>query len=209
MGSIMSGPWCARSSEGALCRRPRDPHPPRGHRQRSGRPVPARGYCTAAVMRPLADELPEFTVHAPERPAHGRTPDRPGPMSYDDGVADTLAYLDATGLDAVDVVGFSDGAIIGLLLARDHPDRVRSLVAISANLHPGDDVWVGEEHHARAMPADQSALLDREYAELAAPARPCRGRDRTADGDVDRAAADLPGVAGRRHRAGAGAHRRP
>lgn len=124
------------------------------------------GFCSAAVMRPLADELVGRTVHAPERPAHGRTPDRPGPFSYDDGVADTLAYLDAMGLDAVDVVGFSDGAIIGLLLARDHPDRVRSLVAISANIRPGDDIWVAEEHHARAMPAEQSALIDREYAEL-------------------------------------------
>lgn len=124
------------------------------------------GFCSSLVMQPLADELSGYTVHAPERPGHGRTPDRPGPVSYDDGVADTLAYLDALGLDTVDVIGFSDGAIIGLLLARDHPQRVRSLVAISANLRPGDDIWVAEEHHERAMPAEQSALIDREHADL-------------------------------------------
>jgi pimeloyl-ACP methyl ester carboxylesterase len=75
-------------------------------------------------------------VHAFERPGHGRSADVDGDYSYARGVSDTLAYLDAQGLGAVDVVGYSDGAIIGLLLALDHPTRVRSLVAISANLDP-------------------------------------------------------------------------
>lgn len=35
------------------------------------------------------------------------------------------------------IIGYSDGAIIGLMLAMEHPERVRSLVAISANLDPG------------------------------------------------------------------------
>ncbi|PKH37594.1 alpha/beta fold hydrolase [Nocardioides alpinus] len=74
------------------------------------------GYCTAAVMRPLAEQLPWLTAHAPERPGHRRTPDRPGPMSYDDGVADTLAYLDAVGLDAVDVQPALLGSVVAAFL---------------------------------------------------------------------------------------------
>lgn len=95
------------------------------------------GFCSLETMRPLSELLAaSYAVHAVERPGHGRTPDRDGPITYAEAVLDTLAYLDAVGLERVHVVGFSDGAIIGLLLATQHPARVRSLVAISANTDP-------------------------------------------------------------------------
>lgn len=114
----------------------------RSHHEVTGRGDPLLllhgGFCSLETMRPLGELLASsYAVHAVERPGHGRTPDREGPITFADGVPDTLAYLDAVGLDRVDVVGFSDGAIIGLLLALDHPERVRSLVSISANLDPG------------------------------------------------------------------------
>jgi pimeloyl-ACP methyl ester carboxylesterase len=123
------------------------------------------GFCSLEVMRPMSQSLvPGYRVHAAERPGHGRTPDRAGPMSYDAVVADTLAYLDALGLAAAHLVGFSDGAIAGLLLARDHPDRVRSLVSISANLDPSG--FVGEADFDRAMPAETLVVTDEQYAAL-------------------------------------------
>ncbi|MER7281017.1 alpha/beta hydrolase [Dactylosporangium sp. NPDC000244] len=95
------------------------------------------GFCSLEFFRAQADALAAgHRVHAFERPGHGRSADIDGEYSYARGVADTLAYLDAAGLDRAHVIGFSDGAIIGLLLALDHPERVRSLVAISANLDP-------------------------------------------------------------------------
>lgn len=80
-----------------------------------------------------------------ERPGHGRSADVDEEYGHERGLADTLAYLDTHDLAAVDVVGYSDGAIIGLLLALRHPARVRSLVAISANLDPS-----GFTHSAEA-----------------------------------------------------------
>jgi len=77
---------------------------------------------------------------------------------------ETVAYLDAAGLGRVDVVGFSDGAIIGILLARDHPDRVRSLTAISGNLNtsgfvPDDEAEVAfGEAAVSALFADYDRL---------------------------------------------------
>ena len=44
---------------------------------------------------------------------------------------DALLVLDALEVDRAHVLGFSDGAIEGLLLARDHPDRIASLTAMS------------------------------------------------------------------------------
>lgn len=113
------------------------------------------GFCSLETMRPLGELLAtSYAVHAPERPGHGRTPDRPGPITYADGVLDTLAYLDEVGLDRVHVVGFSDGAIIALMLAADHPGRVASLVAISANTDPSgylDDGSHGADERPEAL----------------------------------------------------------
>lgn len=122
------------------------------------------GGCSLEELRPVATELSgPYRVHAAERPGHGRTPDRDGGYAYADAVADTLAYLDAVGLTDAHLVGFSDGAITGLLLARDHPDRVRSLVSIAANLDPGGFVSDGFE---RAMPLDLARDIEKRNAEL-------------------------------------------
>lgn len=95
------------------------------------------GFCSLESLRAQSDALAaERRVFAFERPGHGRSADVDGEYSYERGIADTLAYLDAQGLESVDVLGYSDGAIIGLLLALHHPERVRSLIAISANLDP-------------------------------------------------------------------------
>jgi pimeloyl-ACP methyl ester carboxylesterase len=96
------------------------------------------GFCSIETWQHQIDSLAaRFEVHAPERPGHGRTPDRAGPITFAGMVDDTLAYLDSRGIESAHVIGFSDGAITGVLLAMDHPQRVRSLVAISANLDPG------------------------------------------------------------------------
>ncbi|HEY0259356.1 MAG TPA: alpha/beta hydrolase [Lacisediminihabitans sp.] len=124
------------------------------------------GFCSAEVMRDLSERLSGYAVHAPERPGHGRTPDRAGPYHYDDGVTDTLAFMDTLGLSSVHVVGFSDGANIGLLLALAHPERARSLVHISGNLRPGDDVYRPEPEQHGAMPSSEADRVALEYDSL-------------------------------------------
>ncbi|MBM2620741.1 alpha/beta hydrolase [Actinoplanes sp. LDG1-06] len=95
------------------------------------------GFCSLESLRAQSDALvPDHRVYAFERPGHGRSADIEGDYAYDRMLADTVAWLDAVGLESAHVVGYSDGAIIGLLLALDHPERVRSLTAISANLDP-------------------------------------------------------------------------
>ena len=67
------------------------------------------------------------------------------PLTYELLAEDALCVLDALGVQGVHVVGHSDGGIEALLLARDHADRVLSIVAGGANLTPegvvDDPAW--------------------------------------------------------------------
>lgn len=105
------------------------------------------GFCSLESLQPQADALVAAgrTVYGFERPGHGRTPDHEGGFSYERSLEDTVAYLDAQQLPPVDVIGYSDGAILGLLLAMLHPERVNSLVSISANLDPSGFTDTGSE----------------------------------------------------------------
>lgn len=60
--------------------------------------------------------------------ARGRSTWGDEPLSFEVMTADTLAALDAFGIAQADLVGWSDGAIIGLELAIRHRERLRRLV---------------------------------------------------------------------------------
>ena len=95
------------------------------------------GFGCLDALRPLTDALtPHFRVLGYDRPGHGRSPDIDADYSYPRDVETAVAFLDAHRLPAAHIVGYSDGAVIALMLALAHPDRVRSLVAIGGNLDP-------------------------------------------------------------------------
>lgn len=72
-----------------------------------------------------------FRVHVPERRGHAHTPDVPGTLSYQSMADDTIEYLDTVlGGARAHLVGWSDGAVVALLVARVRPDLVHRLVLI-------------------------------------------------------------------------------
>jgi pimeloyl-ACP methyl ester carboxylesterase len=85
-------------------------------------------------------QIPAFAPHhlliLPDCRAQGRTTDRPGPLTYHDMAEDMIALLDHLQLSQVDVMGWSDGGVIGLDMAIHHPGRVRHLVTFGANFSP-------------------------------------------------------------------------
>jgi pimeloyl-ACP methyl ester carboxylesterase len=71
-----------------------------------------------------------FRVYAPERRGHAHTRDVEGPLSYAVMADDTIAYLDTVVGRPAHLVGWSDGAVVGLLVAMQRPDLVDRLVLI-------------------------------------------------------------------------------
>jgi pimeloyl-ACP methyl ester carboxylesterase len=75
-------------------------------------------------------------VIAADSRAHGQSDNGPAPLKYEQ-IADDLAQLvRVLGIERVDVLGHSDGAIVALLMAIRHPAQVGKVVASSPNLSP-------------------------------------------------------------------------
>jgi pimeloyl-ACP methyl ester carboxylesterase len=85
-------------------------------------------------------QLDLFSLHhriiAPDQVGQGHTPDVPGPLSYTLMMQDTATLLHKLKLKRVDVVGFSDGGILALMLAVRYPELVRRLVISGVNISP-------------------------------------------------------------------------
>ncbi|MBL8147721.1 MAG: alpha/beta hydrolase [Anaerolineae bacterium] len=86
-----------------------------------------------------------FQVFAFDSRGHGRSSVTDTPIGYALMASDVLAAMDALGIDKADLVGWSDGGIIGLDIAINHPERLNKLVAYGANYIPaGVNPAVGE-----------------------------------------------------------------
>src|SRR5215469_5951350 len=77
--------------------------------------------------------MPRRTVIVMDSRGHGRSTRDTRPYGYDLMADDVVALLDMLHVAKADVVGWSDGAILGLDLAIRHPDRVGRIFAFAAN----------------------------------------------------------------------------
>jgi pimeloyl-ACP methyl ester carboxylesterase len=93
------------------------------------------GYIEDMSFQIMALAKSHFVIAVDSR-GHGRSTGANGPLSYSLMSDDMVKVLDSLKIDRADAVGWSDGGIIGLDLAIRHPERIRRLVAISANYNP-------------------------------------------------------------------------
>lgn len=76
----------------------------------------------------IAEALAEqWRVYAVDLRGHGRS-DWPGDYSIELMRDDLVGFLDALGLDRVDLIGHSLGGVVAYVFAQEHPERVGRLV---------------------------------------------------------------------------------
>ena len=85
------------------------------------------------LVRALA---PHYRVIVMDSRGHGRSARDARPFGYDLMASDVLALMDYLKIDKAALVGWSDGAIIGLDIALHHPERLSKLFAFAANSDP-------------------------------------------------------------------------
>src|SRR5580698_7343604 len=67
---------------------------------------------------------------------HGRSTNDGRPYTYELMASDVVAVMDHLALRRAAVVGWSDGAIIGLVMALKDPERLSRVFAFAANMDP-------------------------------------------------------------------------
>ena len=78
----------------------------------------------------------DYTVYAIDSRGHGKS-DRVAELSYSDMAEDAAAFIRELKLEKPALYGFSDGGIMGLLLAIEYPDMLSKLIVSGANIDPG------------------------------------------------------------------------
>ena len=82
----------------------------------------------------VADLAKDHKVIVPDSRGHGRSTRNAEPFGYDLMASDYVALLDHLKVDKTALVGWSDGGIIGIDIAMNHPERLTSLFAHAANV---------------------------------------------------------------------------
>jgi pimeloyl-ACP methyl ester carboxylesterase len=96
------------------------------------------GLCSAESFDAQVAELAQtYRVYVPEQFGHGRTRDVDGPLTYEAMAQHTIGLIDALGVGAAHLGGWSDGAIVALLIALRRPGLVRKLVLIDQYVELG------------------------------------------------------------------------
>lgn len=93
---------------------------------------------------------------------HGRSSRNAQPYGYDLMSDDVIGLLDYLKIRRVALVGWSDGAIIGLDIAMHHPERLSKLFAFAANIDPSG---VADASHSPVV-NEYIPRAGREYAAL-------------------------------------------
>ncbi len=104
----------------------------------TGRPL-VMVHCNSMdhrIFRRAAKVLAErFTVYCPDSRDHGKS-EKVRTLHYEDMAEDTAAFIRALGLEKPVFYGFSDGGIIGLILASRYPELLSALIVSGASLRP-------------------------------------------------------------------------
>ncbi len=92
----------------------------------------------------------DYTVYAIDSRNHGES-SKTSDFSYEVMSKDIQLFIEKLNLENVQIVGFSDGAIIALTLAIDNPEIFNKMVLLGINLKPSDFKeeymqWLVEEY---------------------------------------------------------------
>jgi pimeloyl-ACP methyl ester carboxylesterase len=101
--------------------------------------VHGNGGSIADMSAQIAHFRTLYKVIAMDSRDQGRSADSNSTITYEKMADDLAALLDHLKVGPVNVLGWSDGGIEALLLGIRHPQKVKKLAAMAANLTPGED----------------------------------------------------------------------
>lgn len=150
--------WCTGSCQIQGGRPGKEPRIPYGHNPMAGSYIQVRGFSmymetygkgqallmihgNGGSMAAFRRNIPYFVqagyrVILADSRSQGKSLDPGDSLSFEMMADDEHALLDSLHIDSADVLGWSDGGIVALLLAIRYPEMVQKLAATGANLWP-------------------------------------------------------------------------
>lgn len=120
------------------------------------------------VLPMLAEHHQVITV---DLQGHGRTADVDRPIDVRLMAGDIVALIDHLGLEKPDIVGYSLGGGVAFQVAFQHPEKIRRLVAVSANIRrdaiPAEMLAQQGQVNAAAAEFIKETPMYQEYQRLA------------------------------------------
>ncbi|MBQ8178481.1 MAG: alpha/beta hydrolase [Clostridia bacterium] len=93
-----------------------------------------------SIFTELISELKnDYTVYAIDSRCHGKS--QSAPLHYDLMAEDVKCFIEDLGLNKPNLYGFSDGGIVGIVLAAKYPNLLGTLVSSGANVTPKGLKW--------------------------------------------------------------------
>jgi pimeloyl-ACP methyl ester carboxylesterase len=140
----------------------------------SGRPIVLLhgGLGSGEMFAPIMPALAEHhQVITPDLQGHGRTADIDRPIDIRLMAGDIAALIDHLHLDKPDLVGYSLGGGVAMQTAFQHPEKIRKLVAVSANVRrdaiPAEMLAQQGQVSAAAMDFMKQTPMYQEYVRVA------------------------------------------
>jgi len=110
------------------------------------------GQNIAAMKHQIRHFASNYRVLVADSRAHGKSGTGEGRLTYEQMADDWAALIDTLNIGKANILGWSDGGNIGLLMAIRHPDKVGKLAIMGANLQPDSTAvypwareWVAKE----------------------------------------------------------------
>lgn len=124
----------------------------------SGRPllmIHGNGGRIKSFQKNIPYFAARYQVIVADSRAQGKSVDDGDALTFEMMADDEAALLDALHVPSAEVIGYSDGGIVALLLAMRHPEKVIKLAATGANLWPdasafAPGLWEREKKHYEA-----------------------------------------------------------
>jgi pimeloyl-ACP methyl ester carboxylesterase len=116
----------------------------------SGKPlllIHGNGQSISAMHFQIAHFAQNYQVIVADSRGHGKSGLGTDHLVYMQMMEDYNALLAQLDVSKADIIGWSDGGILSLLLAIHHPDKVNKMAIMGANLRPDETAinsWTGE-----------------------------------------------------------------
>ncbi len=92
------------------------------------------GQSISAMSNQIRFFKDKYRVIIPDCRGRGKSIDSDDELTYDIQASDMNNLLSHLHIDSANIIGWSDGGIIGLIMAKDYPVKVKKLIASGANV---------------------------------------------------------------------------